>query len=447
MDYIDFGNNLVQKALRSGATAAEAYIETGKNLQIEVNKAKIQKLQRASFRGTGLRIFIDGKVSCVSSSDFSDDSVNKLIEKGISFARESDPEEFNVLPDLIDSPGEKELEIYDENIPDSQLNRKIDMAKELEQLSYQESPKIKNVESSSYSDLMKETFICNSRGQAVSWKESKVTLFVTPVAEENGYKQIAAHGLSMRNFEDLPHLAEISSKAAGKALLLLGGEKIKSQIAPVVFHPDSGIVILYGLISGINGESVYRNQSFLCEKVNQRIASLSVSIVDNGSMKRGVGTSPMDDEGIPTSKKNIINEGILETYIYNTYSAKKSGLESTGNAKRESYENPPGIGIFNFYLEKGNMTPEEIIKEVPEGLYVIDIIGGGPNHITGDFSCGVAGVWIKNGELKQPVAKITVAGNLNHILTGIDAVGSDLEFNQHIAAPTFRVAHMSVGGL
>jgi len=447
MNYENLSDKIIKTILGKGASDAEVFIQSGKTLQIEINKGKIQKLQRASFQGLGIRTFLDGRVSLVSSSDFSEHSITTLIDKALAFVYESDTEEANTLPDVKAEPGEKDLDIYDESIEKTPFREKIDIARELEELAFQENPKIKNTESSSYSDMIKETIICNSRGRTSSWKETKLTLFITPVAEEKEHKQIAAHGLSLRKFGDLPPLETISRKAVDKALLLLGGEKVKSQAVSVVFHPDSGIAVLYGLINGVNGENIFRNQSFLCNKLNKTVASERVTIIDDGRMIKGIGSVPFDDEGVPTSKKIIIDNGKLNSYLYNTYSAKKSKVQTTGNAKRDSYENYPQIGIFNFYMQKGDKSSEQIISEVSEGLYVLDIIGGGPNHITGDFSCGVAGVWIENGRLTKPVAKVTIAGNMGQILSGIDAVGNDLEFNQHIAVPTFRVSRMSVGGL
>jgi PmbA protein len=203
--------------------------------------------------------------------------------------------------------------------------------------------------------------------------------------------------------------------------------------------------LLGHVFEAVNGDSIYRSASFLAGKLGEKIAGANVTIVDDGTIVGGFGSSPFDAEGVPTRRTMVIDKGVLKSYLLNTYTAKKLKMKTTGNAAR-GLAGTPGIGAGNFFMEKGAKEPKAIIGDIKEGLYVTEFLGFGVNLVTGDFSRGASGVWIQNGEMTFPVEEVTVAGNLRDMLNSISEIGNDLEFRGSVACPTLRIDGMTVAG-
>jgi PmbA protein len=247
---------------------------------------------------------------------------------------------------------------------------------------------------------------------------------------------------SLNRLESPEHVGKI---AADRALRRLGARKVKTQQVPVIFDPMVANSILQHIFEGVNGDSVYRGASFLAGKLGEKIASENVTVIDDGTMVGGFGTSPFDGEGVPTRRTVVIENGVLKSYLLNTYTAKKLKLETTGNASR-GLAGTPGIGPGNYFLQPGPCTREQLIGDVKEGLYVTEFLGMGVNLVTGDYSRGASGLWISGGELTFPVEEITVAGNLKDMFLNISEIASDLEFRGAIASPAIRIEGLTVGG-
>ena len=194
-----------------------------------------------------------------------------------------------------------------------------------------------------------------------------------------------------------------------------------------------------------NGDAVFKKSTFLASKLNEQIAPTHVSIIDDGLRERGLATSPFDGEGVPTRRTPIVEKGVLKAFLYDAFTARKAKTKTTGNASR-GYQSLPHIGFNNLLLEPGTKSPEEIIKEIPNGLYVTAMLGRGANMVTGEYSRGANGLWIENGELTRPVQEITVAGNMHDMLRQLDAIGSDLTFHGSTGAPTIRFKELTVSG-
>jgi PmbA protein len=227
---------------------------------------------------------------------------------------------------------------------------------------------------------------------------------------------------------------------------MLGAKKVPSCRVPIVFDPFMAAAFIGGLAGPVNGDMVFKKSSFLAGKLGERIAPDTVSVVDDGLMPRGLGSSPFDGEGVPTRRTSIVERGVLKSFLYDCTTARKAKAKPTGNASR-SYASLPSIGLNNFYLEKGSQKPQEIIRGVREGFYVTAMLGRGANAVTGEYSRGANGLWIQGGELAFPVQEVTVAGNMLELLGAIDAVGDDLEFRGSMAAPTLRLSEATVSGL
>jgi PmbA protein len=213
----------------------------------------------------------------------------------------------------------------------------------------------------------------------------------------------------------------------------------------VVFEPRVARSLLDSIFEAVHGMSIYRHESFLAGKLGERVAGENVTIIDDATIPGLFGTSPFDDEGVPSRRTVVIEKGVLKSYLLNCYAARKLGMKTTGNASRGLAGNA-GIGHGNLFLEEGVQTPEQIIASVANGFYVTELLGHGVNVVTGDYSRGAAGLWIRNGALTFAVSEVTIAGNLKDMLMGIEAIGSDLEFRGSVAAPTLKIGEMTVGG-
>ena len=214
---------------------------------------------------------------------------------------------------------------------------------------------------------------------------------------------------------------------------------------PVVFEPRVARSLVGNIFEAVHGMAIYREQSFLTGKLGEKVASERVTVIDDGTIPGLFGTSPFDDEGVPSRRTVVIERGVLKSYLLNCYAARKLGLKTTGNASRGLAGNA-SIGHGNFFLEKGVQTPDEIVGGIRNGFFVTETQGFGVNIVTGDYSQGAAGLWIRDGELAFAVSEVTIAANLRDMLLGLETVGCDLEFRGPVAAPTVKIGEMTVGG-
>jgi PmbA protein len=285
----------------------------------------------------------------------------------------------------------------------------------------------------------------NSLGFAEAYRGSRCSLSVSPVARHNGAMERDYWFSSARSFAGIESPGDVGRRAAERTLRRLGARKIPTQTATVVFEPRTARSLLEHICDAIDGESIYRKASFLADKLGEKIASEQVTIIDDGTIPGLFGTSPFDDEGVPTRRTPVIENGILKNWLLNTYTARKLGLATTGNASRGLTGNA-GVGHNNFFLEKGSRAPEEIVRSIRKGLYVTELIGSGVNIVTGDYSRGAAGLWIENGEIAYPVSEVTIAANLADMLLRISAIGADLEFRGATASATLAIEEMTISG-
>jgi PmbA protein len=233
--------------------------------------------------------------------------------------------------------------------------------------------------------------------------------------------------------------------AAARAIRRLGAVKVETQRVPVIFEPRVARTLLSNLFDAVEGRSVYRQASFLAGRLGEKIADERITLIDDGTIPHLFGSQPFDDEGVPTRRTPVIEKGVLKSYLLNTYTARKLGLKTTGNASRGITGNA-GIGHGNFFLEAGDKSPEQIVNSVRNGFYVTELIGSGVNIVTGDYSRGAVGLWVRDGELAFPVSEVTIAGTLQEMLNGIAEIGRDLEFRGSVSAPTIMIGEMTVAG-
>jgi PmbA protein len=248
-----------------------------------------------------------------------------------------------------------------------------------------------------------------------------------------------------RNYKGLEDPDTVGRKAAQRALRRLGAVKVETQRVPVIFEPRTARSLLGNIFEAVEGRSIYRKASFLAGKLGEKIADERITLIDDGTIPGLFGSSPFDDEGVPTRRTPVIEKGVLKNYLLNAYTARKLDMKTTGNASRGITGNA-GIGHGNFFIEAGTRTPDEMIRGIKNGFLVTELIGSGVNIVTGDYSRGAVGLWIRDGELAFPVSEVTVAGTLQEMLNGIGEIGNDLEFLSSVSAPTIMIGEMTVGG-
>jgi PmbA protein len=319
------------------------------------------------------------------------------------------------------------------------------MAREAERAALDYDSRITNSEGGEYSSSQSHVLYANSHGFVGHYQAGTVGLSVSPIASEAGGMQSDYWFASGRKLSQLQAPAVIGQEAARRALRRLGARKVATQKVPVVFDPSTAASLLGHVCSAVSGSALYRGVSFLLNGLDTRIAPETVTIYDDGTLPGALGSKPFDGEGIPTRRTTVVEQGMLRSYLLDTYTARKLGQRSTGNAARSAGESP-SVSPTNFYLAPGAYTPEEIIASVPCGLYVTSLIGFGVNQVTGDYSRGAAGLWIEHGALAYPVEEITIAGNLRQMLANIAMIGNDLDMRRRVTAPTLKISAMTVAG-
>jgi len=360
-----------------------------------------------------------------------------VVDNAIARARLGGSDPFAGLPEaepIRVSPDD--LKVYDPAVLKLSPESKIASAMKVEAIGMADK-RIKKSTGSTFTSVVGSWHLANSKGFSGSFRRTTVATGVGFQAGEGDNLLQDGWYEGATSLAALPTPEAIAKKAVERVTRLIGARKVESQNVPVVFEPSVTSGLLLGFLAQcIAGPSIDRRQSFLVDRLGQKIGSDLVTIFDDGLLPGGRGTSAFDAEGVPTRKTLVMDKGLLKSYLLNTYYGRKLKMASTGNAG----------GVTNFYMAKGASKPADIIKSVDKGLLLTGTIGFGRVPTSGDISTGAFGLWIEKGEVAFPVAEITISGNLADVLKGIEMAGDDLELNDTIAGPTVKVAQMSIGG-
>jgi PmbA protein len=442
---LDIANDSIRQARAAGATDAECTIAEGEEFSAQVRLGEVETIKQAASRGMGLRILIGNNTGSSYTSDLSPEGVKQMVSQAIELAAVTTADPFAGLPDASEFgsiPGD--LQLYSADVAQLEASAKIDIARRAEAAALQFDPRITNSDGGSFDSHLGRRVFVNSRGFSGEYGSSYCSISASAVAKQNDQMERDYWYHSARRFADLEQPDYIGRRAAERTLRRLGAVKVETQKVPIVFEPRVARSMMGHIFEAIEGRSVYRQSTFLADKLGAQVAAAGLTVVDDGTIPGLFGSQPFDDEGIPTRRTLVIEKGVLKSFLLNTYSARKLGLKSTGNASRGVTGNA-GVGHGNFYLEAGTRSPEELIACIPNGFYVTELIGSGVNIATGDYSRGAAGVWIRNGELAYAVSEVTIAGTLQQMLMTMEAA-NDLEFRGSVAAPTLYIPEMTVGG-
>ena len=451
--------------MKAGASDAEASVFGGEEFSVHVRLGQVEQLTESGSRAIGLRVFFaeaDGqKTASTSSSDLSADGIARMVAGAVELAKVTGADPFAGLPEreAFGKNDADSLALFFNDVDAIPPAERIEMARRCEAAAMAFDTRIQNSAGSDFEASSSHRVMVNSRGFSGEYRRSYCGFSATPIAlEADGAMQRDSWYTSARTAQLLESPEEIGREAARRALRRLGARRVPTQQCPVVFSPEIARGIMGNLLSAADGDAIYRNASLFAGKLGEQVAGENITMIDDGTMVfdhvlpsgktlrvGGFGTSPYDGDGLPTRRTVVIERGILKELMLNTYTARKLNLTSTGKASR-SLAGAPGIGGGNYFLEPGTQTPEQIIADVPNGLYVLHTMGFGVNLVTGDYSQGASGLWIENGELTHAVEEITIAGNLKDMFRNVSAIGNDLEFRGSGAVPTIRIEGMTIAG-
>ena len=440
--HLNFLTDLLARAKRAGADAGDAVLADGWSLSHTRRLGKLEKLERSEGQDLGLRVFIGKRQAIVSTSDRSAQGIAPLVERAIAMAKAAPEDPFCGLAD----PAELAREIPDLDLLDP-VEPAADVLVERARVAEETAlavPGITNSEGADASWSRTSVALAATNGLTAAYARSNHSISVAVLAGEGTAMEHDYDWSSAVHGRDLEKPETLGRRAAERALKRLGPRKVETCKVPVVFDPRIANGLLRHLAGAINGSAIARGTSFLKSKLGAQLFPASVTIVDDPLRKRGLSSKPIDGEGIAPRRRNIVDKGVLTTWILDLRSARQLGLKTTGHASRGT-SSPPGPSTTNLWLERGAVSPADLLREIKSGFYVTEMAGMGVNNVTGDYSRGASGFWIDGGTLAYPVSEVTVAGNLLEIFKNLTAA-NDLEFRYGTDAPTLRIDGLTVAG-
>lgn len=446
MDFKEFKNILFEKALNEGFEDCEIYYTDGEDISITVYEGEVEKYNLDKSFGLSFRGMLNGKMGYSYTEILDDKAIDMLIKnaKEASKCIESTDEQFIYEGDKYYS----KVQTYSEKLENIDAAKLIEIALDLEKQTKEYSDKVVNISSCKVSYSSSKNGIYNTKGLELSNKGNLIIAYVIPIVEDNNEKQ---DGIGYKIADSLEEIdtKEIAKQGVKEALSKLGGSTISSGNYKTIIYNEAMASLLETFTDIFSGEAAQRGLSLLKGKEGEVIASNIVSIVDDPLLDKGLASTPFDDEGVATFKKDIVSNGVLNTLLHNLKTAHKVNVKTTGNGFKASYSSPVSVEPTNFYIEKGEASIKELMEEIKEGIMVTDFAGlhSGANSITGDFSLAAKGFYIKDGKKEYPVEQITVAGNFFDLLKNIKFIGNDLNFPiSSVGSPSVIVEGLSIAG-
>jgi PmbA protein len=438
--------DLLRMARQRGATAGDALLVENDAFDVEVRLGEVEKVQHSHQKRLGLRLFFGQRSATTSTSDLSLASLEHLLADTCALARAMAEDPCAGLPEPAETMAAvPDLDLWDNAVERLPVDERTAMARAAERAALEYDARITNSEGGGYSSSLSHVLYANSHGFVGQYRAGSAQLAVTSIAADSHGMQRDYWFSATRKLDRLQAPTAIGQEAARRTLRRLGARRISTQKVPVVFDPLTASSLLGHLCSAVSGSAIYRRASFLLDQLGERIAPEGFTVYDDGTLPAALGSKPFDGEGLPTRRTTVVERGLWRSYLLDTYTARKLGMRSTGNAARSAGE-PPSVSPTNFYLAPGPYTPQDIIASISRGLYVTELIGFGVNQVTGDYSRGAVGIWIEHGELTHAVEEITIASNLRQMLAGIEMIGNDLDLRRKVSAPTLKIAEMTVAG-
>ncbi len=439
----DRAADLVARALKAGADAADAIYVADASTGVQVRLGTLEDVQRSEGEEIGLRVFVGQQSASASSSDLSVDAMEKLAERAVAMAGQAPEDAYAGLAPqdrlMTGAPANFDIDDGGEVSPQDlrdRATRAEDAARAV--------AGVTNSEGGSASAGRALVGLATSGGFAGSYSGSSHGVSASVLAGEGSDMQRDYSWHSTRHLADLDDAATIGREAGERAVARLNPVRLKSGPMPVLFDPRVAGSIIGHLIGAITGSAIARKTSFLLDAMDTDVFGPGITIVDDPHRLRGLRSKPFDGEGLPTQRRAIIEKGRLTTWLLDSASARQLGLQPTGHASR-GVSGPPGAGATNLHMEAGSASPADLMADIKEGFYVTDLIGHGVNGLTGDYSRGASGFVIRNGQIEGAVAEVTIAGNLKEMFRTLTPA-NDLDFRHGTNAPTLRLEGMTLAG-
>ena len=432
----------------------EVYGSSSIHNEIEVFNGSVENLSFSDSKGIGIRVFKDGRMGYSYTSMLEEEKIRQCIEKAIINSRITAKDNFNSLPKESEFKYKKNnfdrKVLFSEKFSKYSVENKIEILKNLEIIAKKKDKRITNTNNLIYDDSLSEIAIINSTGFMDSFKSTSAFIYLNMISKEGSDTSTGDYF----GYERDPgkfNLEEIATNAVKRSVLILSGKKIKSQVIDILLDPLVAVQFLEIIASVITADVIQKGKSLFKDKIGEKVFSNDFNIIDDGMLPYGLASRPFDGEGVPKGKTIIFEKGILKTYLYNTYTARKDNQLSTGNAARTSYKSPPDIGISNFYIEPSNITFEKLLESIDKGFYVIDIIGlhSGTNTISGQISVGAKGLMIDKGSLSFPVKEVTIATDILSFCKNISKIGKDIKFmpsGGYVGSPSMLIKDVTISG-
>ncbi|WP_156680106.1 TldD/PmbA family protein [Sphingomonas profundi] len=434
---------LIARATRAGADAADAIYVCNASTQVQVRLGALEDVERSEGEEIDLRLFVGSRSASVSSSDLSGEALAALVDRALAMAREAPEDRWSGLApaDRLLAGPPRDVDADDGADPAPADLRARALAAED---AARGVAGVTNSEGASASASRAVFALGTSHGFAGGYATSGYSVSASVIAGEGAAMQRDYSFHSARHAALLEAPEAIGRRAADRAVARLNPGKLASGQMPVVYDPRVGSGLLGHLTGAITGAAIARRTSFLLEKLGQRIFAEGIVVRDDPHRPRGLRSKPFDGEGLPTAPSEIVADGVLTGWLLDSASARQLGLSPTGHAVR-GVGGPPGAGTSNLYMAAGTLLPEDLIADIRLGLYVTELIGQGVNGVTGDYSRGASGFVIRDGRIAEPVAEITIAGNLKDMFLNLTPA-NDLEFRRATDVPTIRIEGMMVAG-
>ena len=428
-------DQVLSNCRKLGVSAAEAGINTGHGLSVNVRMGQVETVEHQRDKGLGVTVYMDGRKGSASTTDFSGDALEATVSAACTIARHASRD---------DCAGLIEPEYLAKDVPDLDLchnwditpQAAIDLAIECEDSARREDERLTNSDGALVGTYSGTHLYGNTHGFINGWDWSSHNIDCTVIAEENGRMQRDGWHTKARDQRDLESVERVGQEAARRTLSRLNAKKLTTRSAPVIFEAPVARGLFSAFIGAISGGALYRQASFLLDKLGKQVFAPQVQIEEQPHLPKELGSAPFDDDGMATRRKHLVRDGVLESYVLSAYSARKLSMAPTGNAG----------GVHNLVVQTGEQDLDALIRQMDTGLLVNDMIGFGVNQVTGDYSRGASGFWIERGEIQYPVEEITVAANLKDMFQHIVGIANDIDNRGNIKTGSVLIENMTIAG-